>query len=222
MIYNKLAMYYDQFVDHNLYDTYLKLIKKHFNEGIVLDLGCGTGPLAIKLAKNGFYVTASDISDDMLERAFNNSLNANVKINFFVHNILDPLNINSDIITMSSDVINYLDEKVKVLKAFKNIKEIMNQESIFIFDFLKTEYITNLVGHNEEISLDNSILVWSVENTDKDLQIKHKVTIDNVAEFHIQTTFTEKVYLELLKESNLEMVDREELDERVIYVCKIL
>ncbi|MCK5761268.1 MAG: class I SAM-dependent methyltransferase [Candidatus Izimaplasma sp.] len=220
MIYNKLAMYYDQFVDHNLNDIYHKLIKKSFNNGTVLDLGCGTGPLAIKLAKDGFYVTASDISEGMLERAFNNSLNADVKINFFVHNIIDPLNIDSDIITMSSDVINYLDEKAKVLMAFKNVREIMNHKSIFVFDFLKTEYLTNLAGYHEEINLDNSKLVWSVENTDKELQIKHKVTIDNISESHIQTTFTEKEYLELLEESNLKMVDREELDERVIFVCK--
>ena len=62
MIYNKLAMYYDQFVDHNLNDTYLKLIEKYFNEGNIIDLGCGTGPLSILLAKRNLHVPATDIS----------------------------------------------------------------------------------------------------------------------------------------------------------------
>lgn len=220
MIYSKLAMYYDQFIDHDLNNIYITLIKKYFSEGKATDLGCGTAPLAIMLAKNGFFVTASDISESMLERAFNNSLNENVKINFNVHDILDPLNIDSDIITMSSDVINYLDSKVKVIKAFKNIEEVMNENSIYIFDFLKTKYLTNLIGHSEKITLDNSLLIWNVVSTDKELQIRHNITIDGVKEFHIQTTFFEDDYIKMLKQSNLNVVEKVELEDRIIFVCK--
>ncbi len=45
MIYERLASYYDQFVDGKLTDTYIKLIQERFNKGTVVDLGCGTGPL---------------------------------------------------------------------------------------------------------------------------------------------------------------------------------
>ncbi len=220
MIYDKLAMYYDQFVDHNMYDLYYKLIRKHFNKGVVLDLGCGTGPLAIKLAKNGFTVNASDISEEMLERAFNNSLNEKAKVNFFVHNILDPLNLDSDIITMSSDVINYLGSEDEVLKAFKHVCEIMNDTSIFIFDFLKASYMSDLIGHHEEIILDDSKLIWDVVKTDNALQIKHIVNIDNVEESHIQTTFAEESYCLLLEESKLKVIEKVLLEDRIICVCK--
>ena len=220
MSYEQLAAYYDQFIDSDLHNTYLKLIKKHFNKGNVIDLGCGTGPLAILLAKNDFFVTATDISERMLERAYNNSILEDVKINFFLHDILLPLNINYDVITMSSDVINYLDTKSKVRKALNNVKDTMNENSIFVFDFLKADYITNLIGHHEEIQIDNSNLEWKVEKTDKELQVRHIVTIENLREPHIQTTFIENEYLKLLKESKLKVIDKELFEERIIFVCK--
>ena len=51
MIYEKLAAYYDQFIDEELYLEYVKLINKYYSEGNLLDLGCGTAQLAIKLAE---------------------------------------------------------------------------------------------------------------------------------------------------------------------------
>lgn len=222
MIYNKLAMYYDQFVDHNLNDIYLKLIKKHFNEGNIIDLGCGTGPLSILLAKRSFHVTATDISENMLERAYYNSVNEDVKINFFVHDILDPLNNFYDIITMSSDVINYLDNPEKVERAFKHVRNIMEHNSIFMFDFLKIEYLNNLVGHSEKVEIDNSELVWEVVKTDITAQVKHIVTIDNEIETHIQTTFEEDEYIKLLLVNDLKVLEKVILEDRIVFVCKIV
>ncbi len=220
MIYDRLAAFYDQFVDQNLNNIYLDLIKKHRNKGNVIDLGCGTGPLAILLAKNKYNVTATDISDSMLERAYNNSIHENVHINFFVHNILEPLNINYDIITMASDVINYIEDRADVSKAFNYVTEVMNENSIFVFDFLKVNYLINLPGYHEEILLENSLLVWDVENTDKERQIKHIVTIDNCEETHIQTTFSEEEYVTILKECGLVVTEMKILNERIIFVCK--
>ena len=94
------------FLDEELYEHYLSLIKAYHNEGRVLDLGTGTGPLAIKLAKAGYYVTGTDVSVEMLEMAYNNMVEENVKINLFIHDILDTVNKDYDIITNSSDVIN--------------------------------------------------------------------------------------------------------------------
>jgi len=47
---------------------YLKLAKTH-GAGGVIDIACGTGALAVPLAKKGFDVTACDISEAMVEVA---------------------------------------------------------------------------------------------------------------------------------------------------------
>ena len=92
MIYDKLSRYYDQFLDLELYEEYYKLIKKYAKKGNAIDLGTGTGILAIKLAKDEFFVTATDISTRMLETAFNNALLEEVAIKFYIHDIIDSLN----------------------------------------------------------------------------------------------------------------------------------
>ncbi len=211
MIYERLASYYDQFVDGKLTDTYIKLIQERFNKGTVVDLGCGTGPLSIKLAKIGFTVTATDISESMLEIAYNNSMRENVDINFSVHDILYPLTNNYDIITMSSDVINYLDNQEEVLTALKNVEEVMSENSIFIFDALKLKYLNKL---------DDLVINWEVNETLIKGQVSHKITIEDESEFHFQKAYEPSKYLEMLEKSNLRLIQEIDYDERIIYICK--
>lgn len=220
MIYDRLALYYDQFIDKDLYNIYLKFIRKFHKKGNVIDLGCGTAPLAIALAKKGFYVTATDISEAMLENAYNNSVVVDVKVNFYLHDILEPLNAQYDVITMSSDVINYLDEKSKILTAFKNVTSAMSKNSIFIFDFLNTDYLDSIIGHYEEIILEDSIIKWRVEKTNVNFQVKHILDINSSIETHIQTTFMKTDYIKWLKESDLKVIKTKSTKERTILVCK--
>lgn len=220
MIYDKLSKYYDQFLDLDLYDDYYKLIKKHIKKGNVIDLGTGTGILAIKLAKDNFFVTATDISTRMLETAYNNALLEKVDIRFFIHDILEQLNQPYDLIVMSSDVINYLDNESDVKKAFKNINDVMTKNSIFIFDFLRPEYLNSLDNYHESIELEDTILNWSINKTDITNQVKHTLVLDEVIETHIQTTYELKKYKELLNSQNLKVVKAKTLDERIILVCE--
>ena len=153
MIYDKLSQYYDQFLDLELYDEYYNLIKKYIKKGNVIDLGTGTGILAIRLAKEDFFVTATDISTRMLETAYNNALIEKVEMRFYIHDVLESLNKPYDLLIMSSDVINYMENESDVLKVFKNISEAMNKKSIFIFDFLRPEFLESLHNYTEDIDL---------------------------------------------------------------------
>jgi len=220
MIYDKLAIFYDRFIDDELYKEYSKLVNKYHKSGSVIDLGCGTAPLAIALAKEGFFVTATDISEAMLENAYNISVIEDVKINFYIHDILDPLNNQYDVLTMTSDVINYLDDKSKIQKTFCNISSSMHSKSIFIFDFFKVEYLDKLIGHDEDIKLENDQINWKVEKTNTTNQVKHSLNINGNIETHIQTTFEKKDYIEWLKECNLKVKKTVANNERIILLCK--
>ena len=81
------AYYYDMFVDEDLNDQYVALIKEYKKTGDVLDLGCGTGRLSVQLAMNGYFVTATDISTDMLDIGYHNALMNDVRVQYFVHDI---------------------------------------------------------------------------------------------------------------------------------------
>ncbi len=220
MIYEKLASYYDMFIDEDLLQEYIKLITHYKQDGTVLELGTGTAQLAIELAKRNYHVTATDISTDMLEVAYNNAIIDNVHINLFIHNILDTVNRDYDIITMSADVINYLKDSVEVQKALQNVNLAMNADSIFLFDALKPSYINKLSTHHEEILLSDELMIWDTTLTNIPNQIKHTVRFGNTVETHLQTSYLQKDMMHMLKEANLTVVKKVKYDERILYVCR--
>jgi len=220
MIYDKFASYYDLFVDDSLTDIYYEMITKYHKEGTAIDLGCGTAPLAIKLAQNDFFVTGTDISQQMLERAYNNAVMNNVHINLYIHNILDPLNQSYDVFTMTSDVINYLRTEQEVLTAFKNVREVMKEDSIFVFDFLTPQHFNRVHNHHEDILLEDDLLEWSVVKTNIENQIKHTLKFGKIIETHYQTTFPLKKFKELLNDSGMIILKKKKTDERVILLCQ--
>lgn len=208
------------FVDEDLIDTYVSLIKQYHVEGSVLDLGTGTAPLAVKLAKEEYFVTATDISNEMLEVAFNNALIENVRINFYIHDVLDTVNRDYDIICMCSDVINYINSKDDVLRVFENIALAMNPDSIFVFDFLRENFLEKENGHNEEILLPDGVMEWQALKTNIPNQIKHTIKIGNEIETHLQQTYSLKEYTKMLKDKDLIIIKKIKLEDRFVIVCK--
>lgn len=55
-----------------------------------LELGCGSGASAVWLAKQGFHVTALDISASAIERACQRADQAGVRVRFLVADVLNP------------------------------------------------------------------------------------------------------------------------------------
>lgn len=72
--YSSFARVYDLFMDNVPYEDWCKYIESLLREydicdGLVLDLGCGTGKITRLLAKAGYDMIGVDNSEDMLEIA---------------------------------------------------------------------------------------------------------------------------------------------------------
>ena len=73
--YSALASVYDRLNKGFDYDALTDYIEKCFNKylkekpGLVLDLGCGTGAVTIRLSDRGYDMTGIDYSPEMLDIA---------------------------------------------------------------------------------------------------------------------------------------------------------
>ncbi|HHX66054.1 MAG TPA: class I SAM-dependent methyltransferase [Chloroflexi bacterium] len=85
-LYDDFSQDYDRFVDWDARLAFeLPFFRSLFSEhGVrrVLDVACGTGQHAIALAREGFEVTATDLSQAMVERARANAAEAGVEVAF--------------------------------------------------------------------------------------------------------------------------------------------
>lgn len=72
--YQSFAAVYDMFMDNVDYDGWsrriISLLKKEgIAGGLVLDLGCGTGSMTMRLARAGYDMIGVDLSEEMLQIA---------------------------------------------------------------------------------------------------------------------------------------------------------
>lgn len=108
-----------RFETEELVDKTINYIKKYFKDKVdILDLGTGSGCIAISLAKNtNSNVDAVDISDDALELAKENAKLNNVNINFIKQDMAIPNNKLYDVIISNPP---YLRDESEVEEIVRN------------------------------------------------------------------------------------------------------
>ncbi len=79
--YTNFAEVYDTFMDNVPYDEWADYIERMLKEyqisdGLVLELGCGTGSMTELLSAKGYDMIGVDNSEDMLEIAMEKRLNS--------------------------------------------------------------------------------------------------------------------------------------------------
>ena len=138
MIYEQLSAIYDSgWGDFSR--QYINIIEELLNEqGIkkarILDLACGTGVLAIVLARKGHTVTGIDISPKMVRKAQSKSAGMS-RISFEVADMVDyKPNGEYDMVLCTFDSINYILYAKDLRKMLKNIVDALKPHGLFIFD----------------------------------------------------------------------------------------
>lgn len=234
MSYENFSYYYDSLMDPAFYDDYEKFIYDHCDFEDVLELGCGTGEIAIRLAKADKRVFASDLSTDMLEVAKQKAMHANVNLMMQRVDMADfKTSYPVDLILCLCDSLNYLLDEKDVLNTFKNVYSSLKEDGTFIFD-VDSLYKMNVVlnGYNEHSEDDEFTFKWDVETLSDGyvhhhVYIEDKIENDKVIEDHYQKTYSLETYLKWLDECGFHNVkyysdfkDYYDECERIIFVCR--
>ena len=143
--YTSFAQVYDLFQDNIPYGEWADYLKSLLNEygvkdGLVLDLGCGTGSITELLAKAGYDMIGVDNSEDMLEIAMDKRGRSGLDILYLLQDMREfELYGTVRAIVSICDSMNYLLEETDLLSLFYRVNEYLDPDGIFIFD-LNTVY----------------------------------------------------------------------------------
>ena len=152
--YTAFAKIYDEFMDNVDYGSWcariVDILKEHGVEnGLVLDLGCGTGTLTEMLSKAGYDMTGIDSSDEMLQKAIEKRDISKEDILYLCQDMREfELYGTMAAVVSACDCLNYIIEKEELLQVFKLVNNYLDPGGIFIFDF-------NTRGKYEKIGSDS-------------------------------------------------------------------
>lgn len=221
--YTSFAEVYDTFMDNVPYEEWAEYLAELLQEydiedGLVLDLGCGTGSLTEILATKGYDMIGADGSAEMLEIAMEKKAQSGHDILYLLQDMREfELYGTVRAVVSVCDCVNYITDEKELEQVFRLVNNYLDPEGIFIFDF-NTEYKYKEILGEQTIAEDREdcSFIWdnyyyedeSVNEYELTLFIKEQDSnlYRKYQEMHYQKAYTLDAMRELVEWSGLEFV----------------
>lgn len=221
--YDYLAEVYDELMDNVPYDIWSDFIihilkENQIENGLIADLGCGTGAMTEILAEHGYDMIGIDNASSMLEIATDKKFEKDLDILYLLQDIREfELYGSVQAIISICDTLNYILEKEELKRVFQLVEKYLDPGGLFFFDFNTVYKYETVIGdrviaeNREDISF-----IW--ENTyDKEegincyeltLFVKEEEMLYNkYEEIHYQRGYTLEEIKELIEDAGLEFTE---------------
>lgn len=219
--YSGFAEVYDMFMDNVPYREWCERItdvlrRYGINDGIVLELGCGTGRMTRLLAEKGYDMIGVDLSEEMLGIAREAETEQTGIL--YLNQDMREFELYGTVRAVVSvcDSVNYLTEEEDLSDVFRLVNNYLDPNGIFIFDLNTIYKYRDLLGETTicENRTDGSF-IW--ENYyDEDEQInQYDLTLfikeedgryRKYEETHFQRAYELQTVQRLLEEAGLEFL----------------
>ena len=154
MAYNEFAYFYDEFNGEADYDAlyahiHAKLKEHGIQDGILADLGCGTGELTLMLTQAGYDMIGIDQSEEMLcvVRDKAEQLGLSGRLLLLRQDLLKlDLYGTIDACVCCLDSVNYVTDPKKLKQAFQRVHTFLLPGGLFLFDVNSVEKLSALDG----------------------------------------------------------------------------
>ena len=139
--YTSFAAVYDTFMDNIPYEEWEKYLKSLLyeygvREGLVLELGCGTGNMTEILAQSGYDMIRVDNAEEMLEIAIEKRMKSGLDILYLQQDMREfELYGTVKAIVSVCDSVNYILEEEELEEVFRLVNNYLDPGGVFIFDF---------------------------------------------------------------------------------------
>lgn len=221
--YTSFAAVYDMFMDNIPYKEWCEyltgLLRDYGVEnGLVLDMGCGTGSLTELLSEAGYDMIGIDNSEEMLEIAQDKKAASGRDILYLLQDMREfELYGTVAAVVSICDSINYILTYKELVQVFKLVNNYLDPGGIFIFD-LNTEYkysqllADSTIAENRE----EGSFIWDNYYDEEerineyDLTLFIKETEDmyrKYEEVHYQKAYSLEAVKQALNEAGMEFVE---------------
>ena len=219
--YESFASVYDMFIDNIPYEEwceYLHKLMKFYGveDGLVLELGCGTGSMTELLAERGYDMIGIDNAPDMLEIAQEKKMESGADILYLLQDMREfELYGTVRAIVSVCDSMNYITEEDDLLEVFSLVNNYLDPGGVFIFD-LNTEYKYKKVLGDSVIAenREESSFIWEnwydeetqINEYDLTLFIREESGLyEKYEETHYQRAYSLDTVCRLLQEAGLKL-----------------
>ena len=220
--YESFARVYDLFMDNIPYEEwcgYLHTLLEKYDvtDGLVLELGCGTGTMTELLADCGYDMIGVDNSADMLEIALEKKEQSGKDI-LYLQQDMREFELYGTVAGVFSvcDSLNYLLEKEDLVTVFRLVNNYLDPKGIFIFDFNTAAEYRNPLRKAPIVETDeDDTMIWENFFDEESGINEHRVLFflkgeddryDKVEEYHEQMAYSLADMKEALAEAGMEFV----------------
>ena len=168
MAYNEFAYFYDEFNDDADYGALFQAVKQRLvqhgiKDGIVVDMGCGTGDLTLMLSQAGYDMIGVDLSEEMLAVLREKAAELEIGDLLLLNQDLLELDLYGTIRAAVStfDTFNHIGPINRFEQAIAKAAFFMEEDGVFLFD-VNTPYKHRNVLGNETFTLESedALCVW--------------------------------------------------------------
>ncbi len=149
--YSAFAAGYDRMMGDVDYDGWADYIDGFLREAgvrTVLECACGTGCLTVRLARKGYAMTGSDLSEDMLMVARQKALDAGQRFLPFVCQDMRHIALHKpvDAVIAACDGVNYLLDGVE--DFFRGAYKALKPGGLLLFDVSSAYKLSTILANN--------------------------------------------------------------------------
>ena len=243
--YSSFASVYDQFMDNVPYEEWAEyltgLLKEYqVNDGLVLDLGCGTGSLTEILAKKGYDMIGIDNSEDMLQMAMEKRADSGLDILYLLQDMREfELYGTVAAVVSICDSMNYLTDYEDLVETMRLVNNYLDPKGVFIFDMNTVHKYRDLIGDRTIAEArDECSFIWDndydpetkINEYDLTLFIQEEEDLcRRFEETHYQKAYELEEVKQAIQEAGMEFVavydafthkEPDENSERVYFVAR--
>ena len=151
MQYGTFSEIYDALMKDVDYDGWAEYVSGFMPQGAsVLECACGTGEISLRLAKKGFTVTATDISEEMLMVASQKQRKLGVpaqRLRFIRMDMRKlALHQRTDCVVSCCDGVNYLTSREDVKAFFASANSVLKPGGLLLFDVSSRFKLEHVLG----------------------------------------------------------------------------